>query len=190
MSRPDGRGAEVIQHVVRDHEPPASARAPSLSPPTKKSLAVRYREGLTCVSVGDWLSCPSVRAENGRPAGFWTTSGSPCRGLLLRGKAGNNLRIGASPLIGQRHRDQPGTGSCRSAAAACADARAGDDLPISKFGMPANKLRAVTVIHLRGQLGAIRHSHCRASGAHRTRLQRETASFACLKSTTNFVRII
>lgn len=33
--------AEVTQHVVRDHDPQASARAPSLSPPTEKSLAVR-----------------------------------------------------------------------------------------------------------------------------------------------------
>lgn len=198
MSRPNGRVAEVTQQVVRDHDPPVSAGAPSLSPHAEKSLAVRSRGG------SDMRLGGRSAAMSKPPGGERKTGG------LLDDERKSSLRFASTWKSGL----QP-TNRCGASGNVCVASNRGrvtmislaqarvaalqrlalmreplTIYPSASLECQANKLRAVTVMHLRRQLRAIGRSDCRASGAHRVRPQRETASSACLKSTNGFVRII
>lgn len=197
VGRPNGRVAEVMPQVVRDHDPPVSARAPSLSPHAEKSLAVvQGRIG----HASRWTIGCHVQASGRRTKGrlasgrraevlaevcFYvekrTTTYEPVRRRRQRVRRSNRGRVTMISLAQVRVAALQRLALMREPLTI---------YPSASLECQANKLRAVTVMHLRRQLRAIGRSDCRASGAHRVRPQRETASSACLKSTNGFVRII
>lgn len=117
----NGRVAEVTQLVARDHDPPVSARAPSLSLHTEKSLAVRSRGG-SDMRLGGRSAVMSKPPGGERKAG-WLLDDERKSSLrfALRGEADYNLRIGAAP---------PATR---------ASLRTGAALSMSKSGMPSEQ---------------------------------------------------
>lgn len=121
VSRPNGRVAEVTQLVARDHDPPVSARAPSLSLPTEKSLAVRSRGGSDMRLSG--RSAVMSKPPGGERKAGWLLDDERKSSLrfALRGEADYNLRIGAAP---------PATRASLPTGAA---------LSMSKSGMPSEQ---------------------------------------------------